>query len=206
MCASSHEATRVISLCVHQSSIIIESVGSSSTSSISPRAKVCDMTSWSEGGGSGSSTADLAVDASRLSCKKRQSHAQTSGRESCVSQPSEMIVPMISGCPSAKAAHARPRAVSAATSAAVPLAMKPNCSSQSKATLQSLRNAQTVASRSRSRPSRLLTASATLWRASPCASLRVRISASSFLRALGLRATRAPNSADSPLTLASSSA
>mmetsp|Transcript_33785 Transcript_33785/g.79072 ORF Transcript_33785/g.79072 Transcript_33785/m.79072 type:complete len:302 (-) Transcript_33785:446-1351(-) len=116
-----------------------------------------------------------------------------------------MMVPMISGCPSAKAAHARPRAVSAAASADVPCAMKPNCSSQSKATFQSLRNAEMVSARSLSSSSRLRISEATSWSSSPYCCLSARSSDSSFLRVFGFRLTRVPNSAEPPLSFDSSS-
>ena len=44
--------------------------------------------------------------------RKRQSHAHISSNESSSSPPSAITVPMISGWPSANAAHARPRGVS----------------------------------------------------------------------------------------------
>mmetsp|Transcript_20079 Transcript_20079/g.65261 ORF Transcript_20079/g.65261 Transcript_20079/m.65261 type:complete len:289 (-) Transcript_20079:2627-3493(-) len=120
MCASSHPATRPMSLCTHQSSIIFESVVSNSTSRTSPNSTVAAYTSCSSGesGGSSAAAASAAVACSLRSLKKRQIHAQASGSERRASQPSEMIVPMMRGWPSAKAAHARPRGVSALHKAA----------------------------------------------------------------------------------------
>eukprot|EP00962_Isochrysis_galbana_P012793 scaffold3627_cov124-Isochrysis_galbana.AAC.6 len=71
-----------------------------------------------ESGGSSAAAASAAVACSLRSLKKRQIHAQASGSERRASQPSEMIVPMMRGWPSAKAAHARPRGVSALHKAA----------------------------------------------------------------------------------------
>mmetsp|Transcript_11952 Transcript_11952/g.35301 ORF Transcript_11952/g.35301 Transcript_11952/m.35301 type:complete len:249 (-) Transcript_11952:724-1470(-) len=144
----------------------------------------------------------------RRSRKKRQIQPQTSGRESPASQPSEMMVPMMRGCPSANAAHARPRGVRDSEGERPPPALTNSKSvSQRIAAAQSSRSAVRVASSSAWSALRPATAAPIFGRSSPCSARKAPISARASFCCFGVSRTAVPpKSPEAPASRFSSAA
>mmetsp|Transcript_17517 Transcript_17517/g.53063 ORF Transcript_17517/g.53063 Transcript_17517/m.53063 type:complete len:248 (-) Transcript_17517:633-1376(-) len=143
----------------------------------------------------------------RRSRKKRQIQPQTSGRESPASQPSEMMVPMMRGCPSANAAHARPRGVRDSEGERPPALTNSKSVSQRIAAAQSSRSAVRVAWSSAWSALRPATAAPIFGRSSPCSARKAPISARASFCCFGVSRTAVPpKSPEAPASRFSSAA